>query len=266
MKLLLALTICYTCFFASQTWVLAKSNSVNSVQPHNTNRPGTVNPTQKVSNEPPPTPSGESPPGGRVRGGAKRGTCPSVKTELTALVPFTQNTPTVTNVFGMTTQAHPTFLFYVPYAKNTTYPAEFVLQDQESNSVYEKAIALPEQPGIISISLPTTIPPLALNKQYRWFFSVYCDQQKQSPPIYVEGVIKRVNLNQATIQQLQTASPLQQSAIYMKNGIWFEALNILAQLRRKNPLDTAAQEQWQNLLTSIKLEDIAAEQLLDKPQ
>ncbi|WP_066384227.1 MULTISPECIES: DUF928 domain-containing protein [unclassified Anabaena] len=255
MKLLLSLALSCTSLLASQTWVLAKPALSNSTVTH----------TQKVSFTPPPAPTSEPPPGGRVRGGAKRGSCPLVKPELTALVPFTQDAPTITNVWGLTTQEHPTLMFYLPYFGNVNYPTEFVLQDQESNSIYQTAIALPAKPGVISVSLPTNISPLAINQRYRWFLTVYCDPEKQSPPIYVEGVIKRVTLNPTTIQKLKTATPLQQVAIYIQNGVWHEAAVTLAQLRQQNPQDTTIQEQWQNLLTSIGLSDIANAPLLSNP-
>ncbi|NJR76711.1 MAG: DUF928 domain-containing protein, partial [Scytonema sp. CRU_2_7] len=120
-------------------------------------------------NPPPPPP--EPPPGGRVLGGAKRGTCPQFKPELTALVPFNQKTSTALDVWGLTTAAHPTFWFYVPLPKNSAYPSEFVLQDEASNPIYQTAIALPDKPGVIGVAVPKSVSPLALNKRYRWFFS-----------------------------------------------------------------------------------------------
>jgi Domain of Unknown Function (DUF928) len=102
----------------------------------------------------PPPPPPEPPPGGRVLGGAKRGTCPAVQPELTALVPFTQKTDSTVDVWGLTTVSHPTFWFYVPIAKNPAFPAEFVLQDEAENDIYQTAIALPDKPGVIGIPLP----------------------------------------------------------------------------------------------------------------
>lgn len=248
MKLYIGLTLGYAVFLASQMAIATPVPTSGKV-------------AQKVSFTPPPPPKNPAP-GGRVLGGAKRGLCPQVKTELTALVPFTQETPTVTNVWSLTTAAHPTFWFYVPYAQNFAYPVEFELQDQESKQIYQKAIALPKQPGIISISLPADKPSLAVNKQYRWFFTVYCDKTKQSPPVYVEGVVKRVNLNPAITQQLQKATPPEQFAIYAKHGIWHEALTTLAQLRQENPQDATLETQWEELLASIRLGNVAKETIL----
>ncbi len=203
------------------------------------------------------------PPGGRVRGGARRGTCPDVKPELTALVPFTEQPPSVTNVWGFTTVERPTLWFYIPYTKASVNRAELVLQDDNSHQIYNSAIALPNQPGVFSVPFSAKAPPLAVGKRYRWFFNVYgCDPQKPNSAIYVEGVIQRVNLNQAVAQQLKTAQPRQRVAIYAKNGIWHEALTTLAELRRQNPQDAALQAQWKDLLQAIGLSDVAAKPLV----
>jgi len=223
--------------------------------------------TQATTFNQPPPPSGP-PPGGRVRGGAKRGelaACLPTKLDLTALVHFTEKN-SVINVWGQTTVEHPSWFFYVPYTKDLDYTVEFVLQDMDLNEVYKKAIALPDKPGVIRVSLPSTAPALALNKQYRWFFTINCDKEKNSPPTFVEGVIQRVELNPATIKELETTELLKRYAIYAQKGIWYEALTTLAELRQKNPEDVALKAEWRNLLGSISLDDIAAEPILsDKP-
>ncbi|MBD2412327.1 hypothetical protein FACHB389_25060 [Nostoc calcicola FACHB-389] len=220
----------------------------------------------------PPVPPGRAP-GGRVRGGATRGgdfACPATTPDLTALVPFTEEADAVVNVWAQTTLEHPSWFFYVPYTKNVASAVEFVLQEntdsKDSKEIYRKTIALPDKPGVIQVSLPSTAPALALNKQYRWFFSINCDKRKNAPWTFVEGVIQRVDLSQSIVKELETAEPLKRYAIYAQNGIWYEALATLAQLRQKNPKDTAVEAQWQNLLASIRLDDVAKKPLLlDKP-
>ncbi|AUT00418.1 hypothetical protein CLI64_08455 [Nostoc sp. CENA543] len=250
MKILLSLLLGYISFLAGQSLVQAKPVPANT----------TANQPKKVSFNPPQPPAGEPAPGGRVRGGARRGLCPSVKPPLTALAPYTEGPPTVMNVWGLTTEAHPTLMFYVPYSRPATYPTEFVLQDQQSNTIYQKAIALPEKPGIISISVPDNIT-LEVNKRYRWFLTVDCDPQKESSPTYVEGVMKRVTLDTKVTQKLATATPLQRFEIYLQNGIWHEALKTISQLRQENPKDLVIAEKWQSLLASVRLDDIASQSL-----
>ncbi|MDJ0737202.1 MAG: DUF928 domain-containing protein [Nostocaceae cyanobacterium] len=217
--------------------------------------------SQVVRYNPPPIPQTVTgTPGGRVRGGAKRSMCPQVAIPLTALVPFTQEENSVTNVWGLTTEQFPTLWFYIPYSRDANYPTEFVLLDDKTkNPVYQAEISLPKQPGIISLSLPKTIAPLQLDGQYRWFFNVYCDGQQQSPPIYVEGLIVRKAISHTAIKQLESASPLQQVAIYAQNGFWYNALTKLTQLYQQNPQDTQLQQEWENLLNSVGLGNLATQ-------
>ncbi|MEH2326426.1 MAG: DUF928 domain-containing protein [Nostoc sp.] len=264
-KRFLVLAFSCTILLVSLTPVLAKPTLDSSAS----DRAGVkTNLAQATAFNEPTLPSGPAPTG-RVRGGAKRGPiCPVTvtKPDLTALVPFTEEANSVTNVWGQTTVEHPSWFFYVPYTKDLPYEVEFVLQDQDSNEIYQKAIALPDKAGIIRVSLPTNAPALALNKQYRWFLTVNCDQQVNSSPIFVAGVIERIELKPAALKELQTTEPLKRYAIYAQNGIWYEALMTLAQLRDQNPKDAALEAEWENLLSSIHLNDIAAEPIIsEKP-
>jgi hypothetical protein len=201
-------------------------------------------------------------PGGRRTGGGRRDSCPDVNPKLTALVPITKEADSVTNVWGLTSAEHPTFWFYLPYTKNSKYPTEFVLQDSEGETIHQAEISLPEKPGIISVTIPNNATPLAIGKQYRWFLKVYCSGQKNSFPIYVDGVINRVNLNAIATQQLRMATPQQQTNIYAKNGIWFQTLTSLGELRRKNPQDATLQAAWNSLLAEIGLIEIVDQPLV----
>lgn len=263
-KLFLVVALSCTSLLVSLTPVLAKPTLDSSPSA----RGAKTNLAQATAFNQPSLPSGP-PPGGRVRGGAKRdggGECPLpiTKTDLTALVPFTEEADSVINVWGQTTVEHPSWFFYVPYTKDLPYAVEFVLQDQDLKEIYKEAIALPDKAGVIRVSLPTSAPALALNTQYRWFLTVNCDNQENSPPTFVEGVIQRIELKPAALKELQTTEPLKRYAIYAQNGIWYEALTTLAQLRDQNPKDTALQAEWQNLLSSIRLDDIAAEPIVSE--
>jgi hypothetical protein len=266
-KLLLPLALCCTSLLDNHTLVLANPTPTKPSHPLNNRSTGKAVLTQAVTYKKPQVPPGPGP-GGRVRGGARRTPemCPSVtKPDLTALVSFTEESGSVINVWGLTAAERTTWFFYIPYTNKTAYPVQFVLkenQDQDSKTIYKKAIALRDQPGIISVSLPASASPLEVNKQYRWFLTVSCDKENDSPPIFVEGVIQRVNLTQAILQQLEKADPLKRVNIYAEQGIWYEALTTLAELRRQNRQDATLQAQWRNLLTSIGLGDVVTEPIL----
>ncbi|MCX7592600.1 MAG: DUF928 domain-containing protein [Fischerella sp.] len=252
MKLVLAIVLSSTSLLASFTLIgtQASSTQLPSQEPIRVNLP-----------QLPPGPA----PGGRRFGGARRGSCPDVKPPLTALVPLTEQPASVTNVWGLTTEEHPKLWFYLPYNKSAGYAAEFILLDDESkDSVYNTAIALPEQAGVIGVSIPQRVPPLQVGKRYRWFLNVYCNPQKQSAPIYVEGVILRKEPNQNVANQLQKAQPLQQVAIYANNAFWYDALTTLAEMRQKNPQNPTLQTKWTDLLAAVGLDELATKPLISQ--
>ncbi|MFN6527157.1 DUF928 domain-containing protein [Nostoc sp. ChiSLP03a] len=222
----------------------------------------------------PKAPAPLSPVSGRRTGMGSRDNCPAVSTPLTALVPFQEeqkvgkqtNNSIIGTVEGLTTLERPTFWFYIPYTKNlSNSSAEFSLQDSAENDVYRNAIALPSKPSIIGISLPSTAS-LEVDKTYRWYFKVRCNKETASIPVYVEGGIKRINLDERVMQQLQAANePRQKIIIYAEKGIWFDALNMLAQLRISNYNDVSLEKDWQSLLQSINLDNIAIMPLIKLP-
>jgi Domain of Unknown Function (DUF928) len=55
---------------------------------------------------------------------------------------------------------------------------------------------------------------------------------------------------------LKNATTEQQRILYAKNGIWFDALTTLGDLRRSKPKELNAIENWNRLLQSIGLENL----------
>lgn len=223
----------------------------------------------------PKVPARLSPVSGRRAGMGSRDNCRAVTTPLTALVPFQEeqkiagqtNKSIIGVVEGLTTSERPTFWFYIPYTKDlSNSSAEFSLQDSAENDVYRNAIALPSKPSIVGISLPSTAS-LEVDKTYRWYLKVRCNQETASIPVYVEGDIKRINLDERVMQQLEAANePRQKIIIYAEKGIWFDALNMLAERRISNYKDASVEEDWQSLLQSINLDNIATMPLIKLPK
>ncbi|MBD2103158.1 DUF928 domain-containing protein [Leptolyngbya sp. FACHB-261] len=222
---------------------------------------------------PPPVPPQGAP--GQRQGAASRGQCPSTTKPLTALVPlFSGNNPGRSNipsqsnpilqsnpesitslVWGSTASARPGFWFYVPYAVQPQPTLEFVLQDDQGNTIYKTELA-GTLPGVVGVQLPETAAPLSPDKPYHWYFLVYCNPNE---PVFVDGWIQRSNLSSALQRQLATAPPRQKLALYRANGFWYDTLTIAAELRRTNPTDPSLLTAWTDLLRSIGLEALNAE-------
>lgn len=200
--------------------------------------------------------SGDGRPGRRI-GGGSRNPCPSVKVPLTALMPESNS--------GKTIAAHPTFSFYVPYSLQKNGFGEFVLQELEGDDVYRLKVALPEEPGIVSLSVPEKKASLEKNKPYRWYFKLYCDSQESSSPIFVEGWVQRVATTSHLEKQLQAAK---QSAytVYAENNLWYDAIAHLIELRQAYPLDARLDNAWVELLSSkgVNLQTLGREPIAGK--
>lgn len=176
--------------------------------------------------------------------------------ELAALVP-NYGAEESGLVWGLTTEAHPTFWFYVPYSRR--FPANLALLDETDHILSETQVSLTGRPGIIGVPLPSTARPLEIGKRYHWFFDIH--YQQGQPPAYVDGWIRRDKLNAFLKSQLWKATPKQRVSLLAPNGFWYDALTASAEIRRTEPKNTA----WAELLQAVGLEAIAQKPILNTP-
>ncbi|MBD2328731.1 DUF928 domain-containing protein [Alkalinema sp. FACHB-956] len=225
---------------------------------------------------PPPPPPDRDAPGNRG-GGAGRG-CGVGSQTLMALVPEYHQTLSsggeITKVWGTTIAERPTLWFYVPYAAADGVSLEFVLQDQANpaNDIYRTRVVAPATPGIVRVALPDQVPSLLPGKLYQWYLKarLQCQASQPGSPAQVvkeqiNGWVQRVDPNPSLATQLQQGTPPQRATLYRQNGIWFDALNALAELRLADPNNPQLTEDWKRLLRSIGLEALAEKPIEKKP-
>jgi hypothetical protein len=207
-------------------------------------------------------PEGLQAPGRRTAGGSRapqEKSCSSGQNPLTAVVPNSN--------IGRTTQANPTFFFYVP---QTSATLELVLHDQDEE--YKQMYKSNEKGGIVSIPFNhPKLPSLEVGKEYRWSFSIVCNPKERSKDKFVEGAIMRVKTEPQLASKLATASPQERANLYAEAGIWQDSLASLAQSLSSNPSNAELKAEWQALLTSksVGLDNLVSEPLLPdqlKPQ
>ncbi|MDX2240724.1 MAG: DUF928 domain-containing protein [Leptolyngbyaceae cyanobacterium bins.302] len=195
-----------------------------------------------------PNPPDRGSPTGRQRGGASRGPCRQFEA-LTALVPVTQGT-----VWGQTVSDRPAFWFHVPSSLTEKTPIEFVVQDAADNYVYKTRLTAPgTKSGLLQLPMPNTAPPLTVNQPYFWTLSVYCDPNKPSAAVFVKGMIQRVTPDAAFQNRLKNTPALEQARLYAEKGIWYNAVNTLAELYRAKPGDRQLASTWITLLQQTNL-------------
>ncbi|MDJ0576524.1 MAG: DUF928 domain-containing protein [Xenococcaceae cyanobacterium MO_234.B1] len=201
-----------------------------------------------------PTPPSRGIPLGRHKGGGSRSSCQDYQ-NLTALVPVNNKI-----VWGKTIATHPEFLFYLPQGS----AMEFVLQDQADNYIYRTNLQVPsENQGIFSIAIPKTATPLEKNKIYQWTLSLSCDINNPGAFVYVQGSIEKVALEPKIQTQLPTADNTELAVIYAREGIWYDAIALLAQLRRDNPNDNQINTMWSELLEQVNLTEMSSQPMLN---
>ncbi len=209
----------------------------------------------KVSVIFPPTEPRGAPP--TTLGGGQRGpdrtVCFNNNPPLRALTP--------TNNIITTVSANPALFWYVP--KTEAKSAEFVLFDSEGNELYKTNVAVKGPPGIVKLSLPESVE-LEMGQEYQWKFSLICGDENWADTRFVTGLIERTELNlEEQIKLAATREPLKQAEVYAEAAIWQETLSLLAQLRYERPNDLKVNNAWNELLTSVKLDAIATQPLVE---
>jgi len=190
---------------------------------------------------------------GRREGGGTRG--PECPTSTTALIPK--------STMGRTISAKPTFFYYVPAALDKT--VEFELADEADKTIYKTSFRMiAKAPGIVSVTLPAdSAASLEVGKNYHWYFTIKCNPNDTEADIVVSGWINRVEITPALETQLDgVASDGDRLSIYAKESLWYEYLTTLANLRRSQPTDSALTVKWTELLSSVELEKIAQQPLV----
>jgi hypothetical protein len=205
--------------------------------------------TQIIFNDP--TPPDKGSPSGRQRGGSSRGPCRQFES-LAALVPVTNGV-----VLGKTVSDRPAFWFYLPQPLTEQTPIEFVIQDAADNEVYSTRQTAPNtKPGLIRLQVPADAQALKIGQSYTWTLSVYCDPDKPSSAVFVQGMIQRTTSDEISQNRFKMLSPLEQTRLYAANDIWFDAFNTLATLYSQQPNDRQLNSIWQTLLKQADLADL----------
>ncbi|MCW6051145.1 DUF928 domain-containing protein [Lyngbya sp. CCAP 1446/10] len=161
---------------------------------------------------------------------------------------------------GLTLAESPTFLAYVSHPFTQV---EFTLQaeDGKGTDVYKTTFKV-DKPGIVEVSIPNQDErqkALEVEKRYQWSFSVACNEDP-SGNYFVKAFVKRIEPQETLKNDLANADPMTRAIAYANNGIWYETLATLAEMRRQAPDDASLMAEWKQLLQSQKLESVA-----DKP-
>ncbi len=188
---------------------------------------------------------------GRTQGGATRigvgerqGACQNVQNQVVALVPPDQK--------GVTLMAYPTLAFVLP--KTAPTKAELRLRDAQFNTIYQTTFDVTGEGGVIRVEMPmkSNAVPLKVGESYSWDFALACEEDR-SADLRTSGLIHRMETAAAWVKPLQGKAE-DRAALLAKEGIWYDAMGTLLEMRAANPKDEKVKGEWEELVRSVGLE------------
>ncbi|HBB32269.1 MAG TPA: hypothetical protein DDZ80_20395 [Cyanobacteria bacterium UBA8803] len=192
-------------------------------------------------------------------GAGSRGQCPQDVTSdtltnqpsLMALVPPTN--------YGLTLAAHPTFWVYLP--KTSAKQVVLIFREEGTQYYSETFIPISSAPGVISVTPSQDSPALEVGKNYQWALVLMCGEVLDPNDPILMSWVRRVAPSQSTFDQLDQTTPLEQAVWYGKQGIWYDALTALAQVKRSQPNNKILADIWAKFLESAGLGVVSTEPL-----
>ena len=191
-------------------------------------------------------------------GGASRGEqCPSDSIEqnmtLTPVLPSSSR--------SLTVESHPTLLVYIP--KTSATKALLSVRDENEDYDYQTTVSLSDRAGIVSLTLPDNAPAININREYQWSLILMCDNKLRPDSPVVKGDIMRVASSSHLTNKLAQADRHESVAIYANAGLWYDTVSSLAKLKASNPKDLNIASNWESLLNSVGLENIAKAEFVE---
>jgi Domain of Unknown Function (DUF928) len=168
------------------------------------------------------------------------------------------------NFYGTTILGHPTILVYLP--ESGAQEAVFSLKDEDRNLRYYVTVPISGKGGVYAFQLPTNTPALEINTNYQWFVALKREGSLTPGSPFVDGWIKRIDaspeLSASLAAPLAQADVLAQAKVLGAAGVWYDTVASLAALRRQQPDSEAIAGHWNELLTSVGLQEIATAPLV----
>ncbi|MEG4169488.1 MULTISPECIES: DUF928 domain-containing protein [unclassified Microcoleus] len=162
---------------------------------------------------------------------------------------------------GLTLTESPTFFVYV---SQPAAQVEFILLNADESEVVYETTLKNDKAGIVGVSLSEKdkTKNIEVGKRYVWSFALACDPLERSGDYIVKGWMQRIEPQATLKNDLANPDPMAKVIAYAKNGIWYETLATLAEMRRLAPDDSRLTTEWTQLLESQGLESIADQPLV----
>ena len=178
--------------------------------------------------------------GNRSPGAGKsiKGICPQVTLPLTVLMPTIPNKNKGLDTWSQTAIDRPLIWVYVPYASNLGHRFDLrlkIVSDDSDAVAVEQTVALPKQPRIMPISLPTDVR-LEVGKNYTVELRTTCDTVNKAQ-FWLQHVKPTLDLPLLGRDRVQ---------YYADNGFWLDTLTEVMALNSSRTL----MPEWRSFIES----------------
>lgn len=199
-------------------------------------------------------PSNDKQPDRTAGAGARGGQCPQDAIVSTVSTPPLMALVPETNA-GLTLAQRPTFWVYLP--KTSAKQVVLSIKEEGTQHHSQTFFSIEGKSGIISLKPSEDSPPLEVGKTYQWAMVLICGERPNPNDPALVSWVRRV----ASSQPTDVEPPLVQAAWYGERGIWYDALDFLAEARRTESNNKALTDIWTEFLNSAGLAAIAREPL-----
>ena len=158
----------------------------------------------------------------------------------------------------LTISERPTIYFLIPKVDgNVSFTlAEEDIKFAKGRKIYKTTFYLKSKAGIIAFKIPDHVQGLKLGKNYSWEFTKEFTQEDPQT-LTVIGSMRRVLPNQNLVNQLKEVSlPTDRATLFAQEGIWYEAVQTLAEALQGNPKKAEIVSEWNELLKSANLNKV----------
>ena len=167
---------------------------------------------------------------------------------LTALVPQDNH--------GFTIADRPNFWVYLP--ETSAKQAILTIKQKDKTPHWQQLVELSGKAGITGIKLSNDAPALEIGKQYQWAVILVCGNRPSPNDPVVAAWIERVP--SAKVNPVDsTTEGLEKASSYAQQGIWYDALNALIEVRSPS---NSWNNIWSDYLKSGGLARVADEPII----
>lgn len=156
----------------------------------------------------------------------------------------------------MTTQEQPSLFWFQSRPADAKFELT-LLQEKKVKPIVQVSVERSTKAGIQRFKLSEHSVKLAPGVEYQWVVALVTDPDNRSTDLVASGVIKRMEPPAELKQKVARATQVSLPGLYADAGIWYDALDALADQIEAQPGNKSLRETRSDLLRQVGLKAAA---------